>query len=189
MRRRSNCCISSCARSRRHGKCRHANGARPSLNSLSCSTIGSSKHDGWSGPAHKIPDSSPFASVKNALEQDATVVMAPVHWQNRCATLRAVIQPSCKPFRRHPDDRDDLGVHSIWRLGARGPRPNRPALRRLQARGWMNHPGAIIEQRGPIKLITPFSLRSGSPHARVSAHRRARVADSVAPAYAPLAPP
>ena len=32
MRRQSNCCISSYARSRRHGKCRHANGARLWLN-------------------------------------------------------------------------------------------------------------------------------------------------------------
>ena len=46
MRLQSNCCTSSCAKSRRHGKCRHANGARLRPNSPSCSMTDLSKRDG-----------------------------------------------------------------------------------------------------------------------------------------------
>jgi len=54
---------------------------------------------------------------------------------------------------------------------------------------WLPTAGAIIEQRGPIKLITPFSLRSGSLRVRVSAHRQARGAGCVPPVCGPRAPP
>src|SRR3954454_13403546 len=53
MTRRSNCSISSCVRSRRIGKCRRGNGQRRKRNSPSCSTHGSSQHDGQPAPHTK----------------------------------------------------------------------------------------------------------------------------------------
>src|SRR3954452_4632249 len=53
MTRRSNCSISSCVRSRRIGKCRRGNGRRRKRNSPSCSTHGSSQHDGQPAPHTK----------------------------------------------------------------------------------------------------------------------------------------
>src|SRR3954462_14022962 len=57
MKQRSNCSTSSCEMSPRNGKCRRGSGAKPKLNSPLCSTEGSSRHDGQSGPAHEISDS------------------------------------------------------------------------------------------------------------------------------------
>src|SRR3954449_3902753 len=53
MTRRSNCSISSCVRSGRIGKCRRGNGQRRKRNSPSCSTHGSSQHDGQPAPHTK----------------------------------------------------------------------------------------------------------------------------------------
>src|SRR3954447_17837075 len=53
MTRRSNCSTSSCVRSRRIGKCRRGNGQRRKRNSPSCSTHGSSQHDGQPAPHTK----------------------------------------------------------------------------------------------------------------------------------------
>ena len=48
--RRSNCCTRLAPGRADMGNCRHANGARPRPNWLSCSTTGSSKHDGCPAP-------------------------------------------------------------------------------------------------------------------------------------------
>jgi len=47
---RWSCCISSCVRSPKNGKCRHVNGAKPRPNSPSYSTNGSSRRDGHQTP-------------------------------------------------------------------------------------------------------------------------------------------
>src|SRR5215203_7312942 len=57
MKQRSNCSTSSCEMSSRNGKCRRGSGAKPKPNSPSCSTEGSSRHDGQPGLAHEISDS------------------------------------------------------------------------------------------------------------------------------------
>ena len=54
------CSIWSCVRSPGSGKCRHVNGAKPRLNSPSCSTNGSSTGDGQPGLTQKNSDTPTF---------------------------------------------------------------------------------------------------------------------------------
>src|SRR5438270_9321465 len=73
MTRRSNCSISSCVRSRRIGKCRRGNGQKRKRNSPSCSTHGSSQHDGQPAPHTKYLTLPQKSVRKNTAEGSLNV--------------------------------------------------------------------------------------------------------------------
>src|SRR4051794_27653746 len=128
MTRRSNCSISSCVRSQRIGKCRRGNGRRRKRNSPSCSTHGSSQHDGQPAPHTK------YLTVPVI----PTVTVDPAHVRSALprARYRTPIHQDQSSLDQRPgrtNEPHDQG-RNRQTLSLRRSRPVAPPSRRLRRR-------------------------------------------------------